>query len=105
MTNSKIPLRKWAIAIYLCLTSLKSISSMKLHRDLDVSQKTAWFMLHRIREAWAGKDDEPRMRGPVEVDETYFGGKKGNMSLARRASVRGRGISGKTAVVGDEGSC
>ena len=51
MANSKIPLRKWAIAIYNCLTSLKSVSSMKLHRDLRVSQPTAWFMLHRIREA------------------------------------------------------
>ena len=100
MANSKIPLRKWAIAIYLCLTSLKSISSMKLHRDLGISQKTAWFMLHRIREAWASENTEPPMSGPVEVDETYFGGKKSNMPLARRASVRGRGISGKTAVVG-----
>ena len=48
---SKIPLRKWAIGIYLCLTSLKSVSSMKLHRDFDISQKAAWFMLHRIRKA------------------------------------------------------
>ena len=52
MQRSKIPLRKWAIAIYLCLTSLKSVSSMKLQRDIGVSQPTAWFMLHRIREAW-----------------------------------------------------
>ncbi len=100
MTNSKIPLRKWAIAIYLCLTSLKSISSMKLHRDLGVSQKAAWFMLHRIREAWAEKDDEPRMRGPVEVDETYFGGRKANMSVTKRATMQGRGPVGKTAVIG-----
>ena len=49
MQRSKIPLRKWAIAIYLCLTSLKSVSSMKLRRDIGVSQPTAWFMLHRIR--------------------------------------------------------
>ena len=52
LEQSKVPLRKWAIALYLELTSLKSISSMKLHRDLHVTQKTAWFMLHRIREAW-----------------------------------------------------
>lgn len=52
IARSNIPLQKWAIAIYLCLTSLKSVSSMKLHRDIGVSQKTAWFMLHRIREAW-----------------------------------------------------
>ena len=49
MQRSKVPLRKWAIAIYLCLTSLKSVSSMKLQRDIGVSQPTAWFMLHRIR--------------------------------------------------------
>ena len=46
--RSRIPLRKWAIAIYLCLTSLKRVSSMKLHRDLGISQKSAWFMLHRL---------------------------------------------------------
>ena len=55
LAKSNVPLRKWAIAIYLCLTSLKSVSSMKLHRDLKVTQSTAWFMLHRIREAWAPK--------------------------------------------------
>ena len=83
MANSKIPLRKWAIAIYNCLTSLKSVSSMKLHRDLRVSQPTAWFMLHRIREAWAG---QPRgaFAGPVEVDETYVGGRRRNMGNRRR---------------------
>ncbi len=102
LANSKISLQKWAIAVYLCLTSLKSISSMKLHRDLGVSQKTAWFMLHRIREAWADDDDdnEPRLQGPVEVDETYFGGKRKNMSLTKQATLQGRGPVGKTAVVG-----
>ena len=65
MRRSKIPLRKWAIAIYLCLTSLKSVSSMKLQRDIGVSQPTAWFMLHRIREAWAEDDDES---DPISLD-------------------------------------
>ena len=51
LQNSKVPMQKWAIAIYLCLTNLKGISSMKLHRDIGVTQDTAWFMLHRIREA------------------------------------------------------
>ena len=100
MTNSKIPLRKWAIAIYLCLTNLKSISSMKLHRDIGVSQKAAWFMLHRIREAWAGNNDKTLLCGPVEVDETYIGGKRANMSLSKRSRLHGRGPIGKTAVVG-----
>ena len=102
MQASKIPLRKWAIAIYLCLTSLKSVSSMKLHRDIGVSQKTAWFMMHRIREAWGEEDDEEPFDGPVEVDETYMGGKRKNMSNAKRKELAGtgRGAVGKTAVIG-----
>ena len=101
MQASKVPMRKWAIAIYLCLTSLKSVSSMKLKRDIGVSQPTAWFMMQRIREAWAGDDDED-FDGPVEIDETYFGGRRRNMSLAKRKELAGtgRGAIGKTAVVG-----
>ena len=101
MANSKVPLRKWGLAIYICLTNLKSVSSMKLHRDIKVSQPTAWFMLHRIREAWG---DEPSgdFAGPVEVDESYFGGLRRNMSNRRRKVMAGtgRGSVGKTAVVG-----
>ena len=101
MANSKVPLRKWAIAIYLCLTSLKSVSSMKLRRDIKVSQPTAWFMLHRIREAWSDEPDGD-FAGPVEVDESYFGGRRRNMSNSRRKALAdtGRGAVGKTAAVG-----
>lgn len=103
MQASKVPMRKWAIAIYLCLTSLKSVSSMKLQNDLGVSQPTAWFMMHRIREAWGEDSDEP-FDGPVEVDETYIGGQRKNMSNAKRKALReagaGRGAVGKTAVIG-----
>ena len=98
MQASKVPLRKWVIAIYLCLTSLKSVSSMKLHRDIGVSQPTAWFMLHRIREAW--DEGGGPFDGPVEVDETYMGGKRKNMAKSKRAKLEGRGSVGKTAVVG-----
>ena len=101
MAHSNVPLRKWALAIYLCITSLKSVSSMKLSRDIGVKQATAWFMLHRIREAWAG-DDGDDFDGPVEVDETYFGGKRRNMPNAKRKKLAGtgRGAVGKMAVVG-----
>ncbi len=71
---------------------------MKLHRDLDITQKSAWFMAHRLREAFASK--EGLFAGPVEVDETYFGGKRKNMSKTKRSVLVGRGPSGKTAVVG-----
>ncbi len=103
--RSKIPLRKWAIGIYLCLTSLKSVSSMKLHRDLKISQKSAWFMLHRLREAWVPREDDNPFSGPVEVDESYFGGRRRNMSNKRRKQLSdtGRGAVGKTAVVGIKG--
>ena len=76
---------------------------MKLHRDLAVRQATAWFMLHRIREAFA--DVRMAFGGPAEVDEKYVGGLWKNMSTAKRAeqTSRGCGPSGKTAVVGMKG--
>ena len=103
MASSKLPLRKWAIGIYLCLTSLKSVSSMKLHRDLGIGQKAAWFMLHRLREAWRKQGGSLAFSGPVEVDEAYFGGLRKNMSNAKRRELKaqglGRGPKGKQAVV------
>lgn len=96
LQNSKIPLHKWAIAFYLYSTNLKGVSSMKLHRDLGITQKSAWHMAHRIREALSPAD--AKFAGPVEVDETYFGGKDRN----RPKHLRGgrRGPKGKVAVVG-----
>ncbi len=72
---------------------------MKLHRDIGVTQKSAWFMLHRMREAFAIENDF-RFTGPVEVDETFVGGRRRNMSKSKREGLEGRGSVGKTAVVG-----
>ena len=99
LANSKVPMRKWATAIYLCLTSLKSVSSMKLQREIGVSQPTAWFMLHRIREAWRQDDGEP-FDGPLEFDETYVGCLRKDKSSAQWAEATGRGAADMTAVVG-----
>ncbi len=93
IARSKVPLRKWAIAIYLCFTSLKRVWSMKLHRDIGVSRPTAWFMLHRIRKAWASENGGP-FDGSIEVDETHFGGRKKNMSKNKRRGAFGRGPAG-----------
>lgn len=99
MARSNVSLWKWAIAIYLCVTSLKSISSVKLHRDIGVSQPAAWFMLRRMREAGAAETDDSFER-PAEVDETYVGGKRRDMSDAKRKELKGRRAVGKTTIVG-----
>ncbi len=97
MHGSKLPLKTWGMALYILTTNLKGVSSMKLHRDLDVTQKTAWHLAHRIRKAW--KHDNQPFAGPVEVDETYIGGKERNKHESKRLRA-GRGTVGKVAVVG-----
>ena len=97
LQSSNISLDKWAIAFYLYMTNLKSVSSMKLHRDLGITQKAAWHMAHRIRETLAVTGN--RFAGPVEVDETYIGGKERNKHESKKIHA-GRGAVGKAAVVG-----
>ena len=100
MEGSKIGYQDWIVAAFLVMTSLKSVSSMKLHRDLGITQKSAWFLAQRLRAALS--EDAKLFSGPVEVDETYMGVKRKNMSNAKRKELAdtGRGPVAKTAVVG-----
>jgi transposase-like protein len=97
--ESKIPLRKWFMAIYLLSTSGKGISSVQLAKQIGVTQRTGWFIDHRIREAM--KQNNGQLFGRVEADETWIGGKVPNMSKSRRKKFAGfTGGAGKTPLVG-----
>jgi len=97
--DSKLPLRKWYMAIYLLANTSKGISSVQLAKHVGVTQKTAWFMDHRIRSAM--KQNKGQLFGKIEADETFIGGLSKNMHKSKRAAaIKGTGGVGKTPVFG-----
>jgi transposase-like protein len=97
--RSHVPLHKWVYAMYLLVTARKGISSMQLAKEIGVTQKSAWFMLHRLREACGSDTDLDQLRGVIEIDECFVGGKEGNKHEGKKLNA-GRGPVGKVAVLG-----
>lgn len=95
--RSHVPLHKWIHAMYQLMTARKGVSSLQLSKEIGVQQRTAWFMLHRIREA-CGRD-MTMLRGVVEMDETFIGGLERNKHESKKTHI-GRGTVGKTPVIG-----
>jgi transposase-like protein len=99
MEDSAIGLDKWLVAMWLIANARNGISSYELSRSIGVTQKSAWFMLHRIRLAMQDTEST-KFSGDVEADETYIGGKARNMHREKRGRVRGANWMGKVAVMG-----
>jgi transposase-like protein len=95
--RSHVPLHKWIYAMYLLVTARKGISSMQLAKEIGITQKSAWFVLHRLREACGSKLE--KLKGIVEIDETFVGGKETNKHEWKKLKA-GRGTVGKTPVLG-----
>lgn len=97
--DSKVSLRKWYMAIYLMTANKKGVSSVQLAKLIGVTQKTAWFMSHRLREAMA--TDSITLFGTVEVDETYISGKNANRHKSKQLkNAHGRNLQGKSVLFG-----
>src|SRR5919199_3153108 len=99
--DTKIPLQKWFMALYILSSHRKGISSHQLAKDIDVTQKTAWFILHRLRYAFDHPNFKAEMSGTVEVDETYVGGSEKNKHQSKKTEgTQGRSTKTKKPVLG-----
>ncbi len=97
--DSKIPLSKWLMAIHLMSAAKNGISSLELARVLGITQKSAWHLAHRIREAMKDPSFISKLQGIIEADETYVGGEAANMHKSKREQkIKGRGTVGKVPV-------
>lgn len=106
LEESRLPLQKWLMAIYMMTTARKGIPSTQMAKELGVTQKSAWFLAQRIREAWMNQGDAEdgnsgggQLTGEIEADETFIGGKEKNKHASQR-TAKGRGAVGKAIVFG-----
>ena len=98
--NTKLSLQKWFMAMYLISSHKKGISSHQLGRDLHITQKTAWFILHKVRTLFA-QYDTPALEGEIELDEMYLGGRETNKHESKKTEgTQGRSIKTKTPIFG-----